>query len=149
MEQTIRQNEEIISSHKRTVNSLNEETEEKLKSLGSKYKTQLTISRSLEEKILEMYKLLETSTRKPVCSPDTSSCQEVHVSSDKVSGASALSQRSSPLSCSLTSSDGSLMQSDVNLKGLQVLADEESALDSKTEIFKDLEIQPSTSGTKK
>ena len=99
-----------------------------------------------------MYKQLEMSTRKPIRSPDTSSCQEVQVPSDKVSGAAALSQRSSPLSCSLTSSDGSLalVQPDArDVKGLQALVDEESPVEVKPDTPKDSENQPSTSGTKK
>ncbi|RZC40323.1 hamartin, partial [Asbolus verrucosus] len=152
LEQVIRQHEETISAQKRTLNNINEETEEKLKALENKYQTQLTISRSFEEKILEMYRQLEMSTRKPIRSPDTSSCQEVQVPSDKVSGAAALSQRSSPLSCSLTSSDGSLalVQPDVrDVKGLQALVDEESPVDPKADVLKDFESQPSTSGIKK
>ncbi|KAJ3662889.1 hypothetical protein Zmor_007207 [Zophobas morio] len=152
LEQIIRQNEETISLQKRTLNSINDETEEKVKILESKYQTQLAISRSFEEKILEMYKQLEMSTRKPIRSPDTSSCQEVQVPSDKVSGAAALSQRSSPLSCSLTSSDGSLalVQPDArDVKGLQALVDEESPVEVKPDTPKDSENQPSTSGTKK
>lgn len=81
---------------------------------------------------MDLYHQLEMSTKKPIRSPDTSSCQEVHVSSDKMSGVMALSQRSSPLSCSLASSDGSLaLITQPDVKGLQALVVESESPESK------------------
>lgn len=86
--------------------------------MESKYKSQLTINRCLEEKLLEM------SAGRAVHSPDTSSCHEVHVTmTDRSSIATGLSPHASPLSASLASSEGSLAfvhSEQGDLKNLQV-----------------------------
>lgn len=91
----------------------------------SKYQTQLSINRAMEEKILELWQKIElTRGGRAVYSPDTSSCHEVNATlTDRTSIATGLSPHSSPLSASLASSEGSaaLMHPDVrDMKNLQV-----------------------------
>lgn len=102
--------EETISQQKRKLRIANEEHHEKLLAVESKYKTQLTINRALEEKILELRQR----------SPDTSSCHEVNATTTTA----GLSTHSSPLSASLASSEGSLAFQDKEVKNLQAFVDQ-------------------------
>lgn len=114
LEQNVAQCESIISLQKRSLSGANEEHDEKLKAVESKYQTQLTINRALEERILELRQ--RTEIKRSIHSPDTSSCHEVNVTTtDRTAG---ISTQSSPLSASLASSDGSLAFHEV--KNLQV-----------------------------
>lgn len=111
------QNEMVISLQKRLLNGINEEHDEKLKAVESKYQAQLTINRALEERLLELRQ--RTEMKRLIHSPDTSSCHEVNVTTtDRTQG---VSTQSSPLSASLASSDGSLAFHDIReMKNLQV-----------------------------
>lgn len=92
--------------------------EEELNAVESKYRTQRSINLSLEERVLELWQRIETTAnnnrgvRGAHHSPDTSSCHEAGVTDRTGGGATAggLSSphSSSPLSASLTSSEGSM-----------------------------------------
>lgn len=94
-----------------------------MQAIESKYQTQLGINGAMGENILELWEKLESSSRRNVYSPDTSSCHEVNASTDRTNTAAGLSPHSSPLSVSLASSEGSIafMNPDTKeMKNLQV-----------------------------
>lgn len=70
--------------------------------MKNKYKTQAAVIRVLEEKVVELM------AGRPVNSPDTSSCHEVHVPTTDRSSVTTHSPHASPLSASLGSSEGSI-----------------------------------------
>lgn len=76
----------------------------------------MTINRALEEKLIELRQHLDLEKgKRPVHSPDTSSCHEVHVTTT-----AGFSPHSSPLSASLASSEGSTTVHEREIKNLQV-----------------------------
>lgn len=90
--------------------------------MESKYRTQLSYNRCLEEKIVELWRRIEILNKK-VTSPDVSSCHEVNATlTDRTSAAQGLSSQSSPLSASLASSEGSMASTISEMKNLQVIS---------------------------
>lgn len=85
-----------------------------LQAIEGKYKAMVVMNRELEGKILDLWQKVEVSSQRSLHSPDISSCQEVNTVS-----ASGLSPSSTPLSASLVSSDGALINVDV--RNLQVM----------------------------
>ncbi|XP_018331114.1 hamartin isoform X2 [Agrilus planipennis] len=137
LEQAINHSGEVLDFHKRLINQVKEEYDEMLKAVESKYQTQLTINRSLEERVLELQQRIDLSLRRGgglVNSPDTSSCHEVHATAtDRTSVATGISPHSSPLSASLASSEGSVAFAihagdSKEVKNLQVIMDEKEPL---------------------
>ncbi|CAH1109846.1 unnamed protein product [Psylliodes chrysocephalus] len=118
LEHAIGTKDDLILSQKQLLCTINEEKFEKLEAVESKYQTQLTINRSLEEKILDLWQRLEAGKRF-VHSPDTSSCHEVNVTTT-----AGLSPHSSPLSASLASSEGSTAFHEREVKNLQAIVDQ-------------------------
>lgn len=103
------------SEEKRSLNHAQEEYDEKIKAVQSKYHTLMSINRSLEEKLLfyQQEDLMNSHKRGGgIHSPDTSSCHEVNPTPSITerggtgggAGGVRLSPHSSPLSASLASS---------------------------------------------
>ncbi|XP_065161962.1 hamartin isoform X3 [Atheta coriaria] len=120
LDAAMQQHEKLIRAHKKLLNDTKEECNEKFKAIESKYQSQLSINRALEGKILEMYQQ-EITSRQGLHSPDTSSCHEVNASTERTTG---LSPHSSPLSASLTSSEGSMAFMHSDMKNLQAIVDQ-------------------------
>uniref|UniRef100_A0A6P7F9D8 Hamartin n=1 Tax=Diabrotica virgifera virgifera TaxID=50390 RepID=A0A6P7F9D8_DIAVI len=118
LEHVIVSKDDLILSQKQMLAAINEEKFEKLEAVESKYQTQLTINRSLEEKILDLWQRLELG-KTSVHSPDTSSCHEVNVTTT-----AGFSPHSSPLSASLASSEGSTAFHEREVKNLQAIVDQ-------------------------
>ncbi|XP_045464326.1 hamartin isoform X4 [Harmonia axyridis] len=122
LELILSQKDEGISDLKRNLMEVNSENYEKLKAVESKYKSQLSINRALEQKMLQLFTKIESPGLRSLHSPETSSCHEA-IATPSVSG---LSPHSSPLSVSLASSESSaaFLSSDIkDMKNLQVLVD--------------------------
>ncbi|KAL3284795.1 hypothetical protein HHI36_018936 [Cryptolaemus montrouzieri] len=148
LEGILSQKDEGIAQLKKSLMEVNAENYEKLKAMESKYKTQLSINRALEQKMLQLYTKIELPGLRSLHSPETSSCHEA-IASASISG---LSPHSSPLSASLASSESSnaFLSSDIkDMKNLQVLVDRKAGkLDDSIESAGDtMEMlqQPSTS----
>lgn len=142
LEHASQQRDELCASQKRMLKEVKDRYEEELNAAESKYRTQRSINLSLEERVLELWQRIETtannnrSVRGAHHSPDTSSCHEAGVTDRTGGGATAggLSSphSSSPLSASLTSSEGSMafLQGSVpggdvrEMKNLQVIVDQ-------------------------
>ncbi|XP_022905445.1 hamartin [Onthophagus taurus] len=126
LEHKVQRHDDTTISHKKQLNDVKEACNTKIKAVESKYQTQLAINRALEDKIVELRSQIEVTTKK-VISPDTSSCHEVNPSlMDQTSAAQGLSTHSSPLSASLTSSDGSsaFTSEPKDLKNLHKIVDQ-------------------------
>ncbi|XP_017775140.1 PREDICTED: hamartin isoform X2 [Nicrophorus vespilloides] len=125
LEQAMCHHGEAEAMYKKTFNDLREEFHEKIKSVESKYRSQLSVNQALEEKIFDLYQQVESTCRRGVHSPDTSSCHEVNATmTDRTGTAPGLSPHSSPLSASLTSSEGSMAFVHSEMKNLQVIMDQ-------------------------
>ncbi|CAH1170194.1 unnamed protein product [Phaedon cochleariae] len=120
LEHTLISKEDLILTQKQSLALINEQRFVKLEAVESKYQTQLTINRGLEEKLLDLWQRLEAERgKRPAHSPDTSSCHEVNVTTT-----AGLSPHSSPLSASLASSEGSSAFHEREVKNLQAIVDQ-------------------------
>ncbi|CAH1968886.1 unnamed protein product [Acanthoscelides obtectus] len=140
LEHTMASKEAGILTQKQMLSGLNEQHFEKLEAVESKYQTQSTIYRSLEEKLLDLRQRLdiaEYEKKRALHSPDTSSCHEVNVSTTV-----GLSPHSSPLSASLASSEGSSVLHEREVKNLQAIVDQ------KEEYYPDNDGQFASTSTK-
>lgn len=157
LESAAKDYDEMCAGQKRMLKEVKDEYHEQLRAVESKYETQRSINKCMEERFLELWQKIETlkaAQRRPVHhSPDTSSCHEAMVSASMASGPTShapLSPHSSPpLSTSLASSEGSmrafLLSSSSNvdqnatkeIKNLQVFVNREHRLNSSEETTPD------------
>ncbi|XP_044767180.1 hamartin isoform X1 [Coccinella septempunctata] len=148
LEMILSQKDEGISDLKRNLMEVNSENYEKLKAVESKYKTQLSINRALEQKMLQLFTEIKSPGLRSLHSPETSSCHEA-IATPSVSG---LSPHSSPLSVSLASSESSaaFLSSDIkDMKNLQVLVDRKisKAEESVETVGENMEMLPNPSSS--